>query len=165
MVISIRSLILMCHICSLTCHISSCALRPFTLSVTLVHSLECHVRALMSCYFTLISLKPLHFHLSCVCVCVCARARVWVGAGARVRTCLRACMLTYTAFHALAPPCLSTLSHKRHYFRKKVTEQNVLWFSLEPSFETFLTVRRIQRDNDINVKTFSCRVVVIFMGF
>ena len=65
------------------------------------------------------------------CVCVGARMRVWV--------CLRACSLINPACNAppccqlqpLAPPYLSTLPHKWHDFRKKVTElkTSILIFS------------------------------------
>ena len=64
---------------------------------------------------------------------------------------------------SLAPPNISTLSHKRHDFRKKklVNIICVLLFSLQLLFEILLTLRRIQRDVVINVKTSSCKVPVI----
>jgi hypothetical protein len=43
----------------------------------------------------------------------------------------------------------STLSHKRHDFRKKKKLLNikcVFWFSIQVLFETFLFLKRIQRD-------------------
>ena len=70
----------------------------------------------------------------------------------------RAAVLSYAAF--LAPPHLSTLSHKRQDFLKNVT-----WFSLQLLSETFLIVGIIQRDIVINVKTSSCKVPVTLVGF
>jgi hypothetical protein len=57
------------------------------------------------------------------------------------------------------------LSHKRHDFRKKVTEHKmcVLIF-LQLLSETFLILRRIQRDTVISMKTSSRNVHVIFVG-
>jgi len=42
----------------------------------------------------------------------------------------------------------STLSHKRHDFRKKITDHKtrVFWFSVQISSETFLSIRRTERD-------------------
>ena len=61
-----------------------------------------------------------------------------------------------------AVPYFSTLSHKRHDFRKIVTEQKicVLIFSSTLS-EGFLNLRRIQVDIIIRVRRFSCKVPVI----
>jgi hypothetical protein len=67
---------------------------------------------------------------------------------------------------SLAPPHFSTLSHKRHDFRKKVIECKMcaLIFSTFLS-RTFLILRIIQRDNVINVKTSACKVRVILVSF
>jgi hypothetical protein len=56
----------------------------------------------------------------------------------------------------LALPYFSTLSHQRHYFRKKGIEHKmcVLIFSTTMS-ETFPILRRIQRDIIMNVHTSS----------
>jgi hypothetical protein len=63
----------------------------------------------------------------------------------------------------LAVPCFSTLCHKWHDFRGKklLNIKCVFWFSLE----TFLMLRRIQRDIIINVHRYSCKVPVILVKF
>jgi hypothetical protein len=60
----------------------------------------------------------------------------------------------------------------RHYLinstifgKKSRNIKCVIWFSLQLLFETFLSLRRIQRDTVINVKTSSCKVPVIFVWF
>jgi hypothetical protein len=81
----------------------------------------------------------------CVCVCVCARARTCLCVCASVNryvlcvcgrtsagVCLRACRVSYPVGHAHAPYCLVlpyvlTRSHKRHDFRKKVTENKIVF--------------------------------------
>jgi hypothetical protein len=77
----------------------------------------------------------------CVCVCVGAGACERACVSAWVRACVRIALLmqyttrmrhTVTSFVApLAPPDFSTISHKRHDFRKKLTEHEmcVLIFS------------------------------------
>jgi hypothetical protein len=52
------------------------------------------------------------------------------------------------------------LSHKRHDFRKKVTEMCILIFSAT-LFQIFLTSRSIQRDIVIMMRSSSCKVPVI----
>ena len=98
-------------------------------------------------------------------------ARVWVHDAGLF---LRACSLTYPARNAhaqyclqsLAPPCFSSVSHKRHEFRGRVTEYEIMfWFSLQLLFETFLILRRIQRDIVINLKTSSCKTRLVLVGF
>jgi hypothetical protein len=67
---------------------------------------------------------------------------------------------------SLAPPYFSALSRKRHKFRKKVTEHKMcVSISLQLVFETFLILRRNQRDIVINVKMSLCKVSVIIVGF
>ena len=58
---------------------------------------------------------------------------------------------------SLAPPNFSTLFHKWHHFRKKILNTKYLfWFYLQlSSSETFLILRRVQRDNIINVHRYS----------
>jgi hypothetical protein len=59
-----------------------------------------------------------------------------------------------------------TLSHKRHDFRGKSTEHEmcVLIFCT-PSSETFLILRRIERDNIINVHRLPSELPVILVRF
>jgi hypothetical protein len=99
-------------------------------------------------------------------------AVVCVGAG----LCLPACSLTYSECNAQASYCHLWplwLDHIfRHYlingtiFEKKVAEHkmSVLIFSTT-LLEIFLILRRIQRDIVISVKTSSCKVPVILVGF
>jgi hypothetical protein len=54
----------------------------------------------------------------------------------------------------------STLSHKRHVFRRNVTEHKSCVLI---SLQTFLIVRRIERDVIINVHMSSCQVPVILV--
>ena len=71
----------------------------------------------------------------CVCVCVC----VWVGGCTGAVACLRACSYlagipracAILAAASLARPYFSTLSHKQHDFRKRLTEHKtcILIFS------------------------------------
>ena len=60
----------------------------------------------------------------------------------------------------------STLSHKRHDFRKNVIERKmcILIFSTT-LLETFLILRRIRRDTMINIHKYSREVLVILVRF
>ena len=60
-----------------------------------------------------------------------------------------------------ALPHSSTLSHKRHDFRKRITKLNIFLYKILS--ETFLTARRIQRYIAINVHRSSCKVPVILV--
>jgi len=72
---------------------------------------------------------------------------------------------------ALSVACLavqfySTLSHKRHYFWEKVIKHKMFAFiSLQLWSETFLILRRIERDTCIIVSLYwsSCKVPVILV--
>ena len=65
----------------------------------------------------------------------------------------------YTTF-----PYFSTLYHKWHDFRgKKIETRIVFSFSVQLLSETFLVLRRIQRDINKNVNRASCKVPVILV--
>jgi hypothetical protein len=98
-------------------------------------------------------------------VCVCERACVHVALLIQHKTRMRHIMTWFVT--PLAPPYFSTLSHKRHDFRKKKKdiEHKMFWFSLQLLSKIFLILRRILRDIVINVKTSSCKVPVILVGF
>jgi hypothetical protein len=103
--------------------------------------------------------KVLHISL-CVCVLVSGRAQAWT------------CGCTHVALtvqHAHAPYCHMQPLWLYHIFRlylikstifgKRLTSiKCVFWFSRQLLSETFLILRRIQRDIVINVKTPSCKV-------
>jgi hypothetical protein len=65
-----------------------------------------------------------------------------------------------------AVPYFSTLSHKGYDFQVKVFEHRmcVLIFSTVLC-ETFLNLRRVQRDVIVNVHRSSCKVPVILVRF
>jgi hypothetical protein len=87
------------------------------------------------------------------------------------------CSLSYLAHNAHAPyifyvacpvlPYFSTSVHKLYDFRKKVIEHKmfVLIFSATLSSETFLVLRRLQRDIIKIVHRSSCKVPVIIVRF
>ena len=61
----------------------------------------------------------------------------------------------------------STLSHKRHHFRKRKTllkMEYVFWFSQKILSETFLILRRTERGIIINVHRSSRKIPVILVG-
>jgi len=88
-----------------------------------------------------------------------------------------ACSLSYQTCNGHAPyfhlrPVwfyrifFSTLSHKRHNFRKMLLNiKCVFWFSLPLLSETFLIVRRTERYIIINVHRPSCKVILILDRF
>jgi hypothetical protein len=65
----------------------------------------------------------------------------------------------------LAVPYFSTLSHKRHDFRKNVIEHKMFLFSLQLLSGTFLIIRRLERHITINVHRSSCKISVILVRF
>jgi hypothetical protein len=69
--------------------------------------------------------------------------------------------ITLLPVACLALLYFSTLSHKRHDLTSNVRFD----FSLQLLFETFLILRRIQRDIVINVYSSSCKVPVILVTF
>ena len=66
-----------------------------------------------------------------------------------------------------AVPHISTLSHKRHDFRGGrgglLNRRRVFWFSPQLLSETFLTLRRIQRDIT-NLDGATCKVAINFQA-
>ena len=63
-------------------------------------------------------------------------------------------------------PYFSTLSHKRHDFRKKkAMERKIYVLSLQLLSETFLILRITDRDSIIIVFTPSCEVPVMIVRF
>ena len=67
---------------------------------------------------------------------------------------------------SLAPSYFWTLSHNGTIFGKDVIEHEMsvlIFFHL--LFETFLVIRRIQRDIVTSVKRSSCKILVILVGF
>ena len=78
----------------------------------------------------------------------------------------RACaILSYVACPALQ--YFSTLSHKRHGFRGKklLNIKMCFWYSLQLLSETFLILRRNERDIIIQAHRYSCKVPVILARF
>ena len=79
-----------------------------------------------------------------------------------VRYAKRMRCVTLSSVHCPAPPNFATLSHKRHDFRKKVIEHKTYVLILSTALsETFLILRRIQRDIIINIHRSSGKVTVI----
>jgi hypothetical protein len=69
---------------------------------------------------------------------------------------------------SLAAPYFYSLRHKRRNFRKRkklLNIKRVIWFSLQLFTETFLILRRIQRDITINIYRPLCKVSVIIIIF
>ena len=60
---------------------------------------------------------------------------------------------------------LDIISNGRIFGKKLPNTQCISWFSLQLLLETFLILRINQRDTFINVKTSSCKVPVILVGF
>jgi hypothetical protein len=76
------------------------------------------------------------------------------------------CMNILSLVACQALQYFSTLSHKRHDFRENVIENKlcVLIF-YKILFETFLILRRNERDVIKNVQWLSCKVAAIFVRF
>ena len=70
---------------------------------------------------------------------------------------------------SLAAPSFTTFSHKRRDFRNKVTERKIFFFGFLYKFtilsQIFLILRIIQVDIVINMRTYSCKVPLILVGF
>jgi hypothetical protein len=58
-----------------------------------------------------------------------------------------------------------TLPHKRYNFRKKVFEHNFLKICLQILYETFIILRRIQRNGITNVLRALCEMPIILVCF
>ena len=112
----------------------------------------------------------------CIFLCVRARLCVYPGVWACAYTYVHVALFMQHAspMRRIVTPCVapqsaphfSTLSHKRHDFRKKSFNiKYVFWFSLQRSNTTFLILSRIYRDIAIDVKTSSCKVPIILVGF
>jgi hypothetical protein len=91
---------------------------------------------------------------------------------------VRSCSLAYPACNAYAPYCdvICGFSGSTIFFdiisqKARFSERNLLnikcafLFSLQLLSVTSLILRRIERDIVINVKTSSCKVPVILVGF
>ena len=102
----------------------------------------CHGKAIIIAYSECVSVALVIQHAMCMC---------------RV-------ILFYVA--CLALPYFPTLSHKRHDLQKKVFEHTTCVLILSTTLsETFLILRRIQRDIIVNVLRSSCKVPVILVRF
>jgi hypothetical protein len=68
--------------------------------------------------------------------------------------------------HVWPLPLFSTLSHKGHFFKKKMfLNKKCVFFSLQLVSLTFLTLRRIQQDTFVNVHVSSCTIPVFLSDF
>ena len=99
-----------------------------------------------------------------LCVCACARTRAF--AFARVALLIENSTPVRRIVCSPSPPYFSTFSNERQDFRKNLLNiKYVFRFSLRLLFEKLLILRRTQRDIDINMKTSSCKVPAILVGF
>jgi hypothetical protein len=103
-------------------------------------------------------------------LCTCACMSMYVCVGGSTGADFRVWSLTYPACNAHAPYCLRPLwLHHifRHYLindtifgKKSYWTRSMCLFSLQLLSETFLILRRIQRDIVINVKASLCKVLL-----
>jgi len=72
-----------------------------------------------------------------------------------------------SCFHMASPTVqyFSSLSHKRHDFRKKIIEHKICGFSLQILSESFCILRIIKKDMNKNVHWSLYKESVIFMMF
>jgi len=82
----------------------------------------------------LLQWKGTMYYTASVCVCVCSLRYPAFNAHSSI----------FSSVACPAPQYFSTLSHKRHDFRKKKSPKTkcVFWFSLQLLSETFLILRR-----------------------
>jgi hypothetical protein len=93
-------------------------------------------------------------------VCVCVSVALVIQHAKRMRH------IMWSSVTCVAVQYFSTWSHKRHHIRKKsLNIKCVFWFSLQLLSNTFLVLRRSERDIIINVHRSSCKVTVILVGF
>jgi hypothetical protein len=97
-------------------------------------------------------------------VCVRERAGAYVRVGLLIQYVTRRRHIFCVPFRCII---FFDIKQTARFSGKKDTEHKMCFdFSLQPSFETFLILRRNKRDIVINVYTSSCKVrVIFFVGF
>ena len=106
-------------------------------------------------------------------MCVCVDGWLCADVRAQAFACVRVSLLIQYAMrrrHIVCVPSvstiLSTLSHKRCDFRKKVTERKMcVLISSTVLFETFLILRKNQRDTVMKVKTLHVSYLLFLSDF
>jgi hypothetical protein len=77
---------------------------------------------------------------------------------------MRPTILSSVAYLVL--PHFSTLPHRRHYFREKVVEHKTRVLNSYPTLsETFLILKRIERDIIINIHRGTLKILVILVRY
>jgi hypothetical protein len=103
------------------------------------------------------------------CACVCggeACAGTWARVALLIQHAKRMRHIVLPFVASLASPNFSSLSHKRHDFREKVTENKMSVLIFPTAFiENISHLRRIQRCTVTNVRTSLCKVPVVLVGF
>ena len=91
----------------------------------------------------------------------------YVSGALVIRRAKRVRSIMFSSVACLALQYFSALTHKRPDLRGKsfFVTQNVFWFSLQLLSETFLILRRTERDLIKNVYWFPCKVPIILVGF
>jgi len=110
--------------------------------------------------------KLLHILSVCVCVCLCVCVCVCVCVALFIHHEKCICRITLPFVTSPALPNFSTLPHKRNDFRENVIKTKMCVFIFcTTSSQTFLILRRTERDIVINVYRSSCKVSVILVRF
>ena len=109
----------------------------------------------MNVYVTLRRVRLIFCHGKAINItyseCVCVSVDLVIQHSKHIRRIILSSVVCFPV------PYFSTLSHKRHDFRKKLLNiKCVFWFSLKLLSEMFLIIRRIQGDIIIYVLTSSC---------